>query len=78
MDNLHEFERACRSAGIPTDRVELVKRNIELKTKLNSALRSISDIRDSLHQAYEHSGNASDCTRATCVGISRVLVLLNP
>lgn len=67
------FEEAARQLGIPADRIELVKRNIELKAKLAERGRCMLGFGQTLHDIVQHGGDFATCTRDSCNAV-RVLV----
>lgn len=78
MRNEGVWEEAARQLGIPADRMGLVKRNQELKEKLNVAVKLLETIRAAQHEGYRHDGEAGQCKMQTCAGIGNVLNLIKP
>jgi hypothetical protein len=60
------WEASARRMGIPADRAGLVKRNIELKTKLDAAVRGLTSIAEAMHLAYDHGGEFVNCDKPVC------------
>jgi hypothetical protein len=60
------WEVSARRMGIPADRAGLVKRNLELKLKLEAANRGLNSIAEALHSAYDHSDEFATCQRPAC------------
>jgi len=67
------FETACRELGIPSDRVGLVKRNVELKSKLDVALRALTTFQEAHHDAYKHPDQRESCTHKVCAGMLKIV-----
>lgn len=63
-----EFESMCIKLGIPTDRIELVKRNLQLKGLIQGSIKAMENFRDAWHET-SHPGapiNAEFCTEGLC------------
>jgi hypothetical protein len=60
------WEESARRMGIPADRANLVKRNLELKFKLESAVRGLTSIAEAMHLAYNHGGEFVKCEKPVC------------
>lgn len=73
MSPIMNFETACRELGIPSDRVGLVKRNVELKGKLNAALSALMVFQEAHHDAYKHTDARESCTRNVCAGMLKIV-----
>jgi hypothetical protein len=63
------FDQAARQLGIPKDRVGLVKRNIELKTKLRDLGQAFLTIHEGYHEAGQHEGPYASCSHKMCAGV---------
>lgn len=72
------FEEACKHLNIPADRVGLVKRNVELRTKLVEALTTIETMQRSIHEVFKHDGDFAVCDKGTCESGRMVLAVLQP
>ena len=67
------WEEEAQRAGIPTDRIGLVKRNIELKTKLESAIKTIKSMGNSVHETFHHQKSWDNCDEASCDAIKKLM-----
>lgn len=72
------WEEEARELGIPTDRMQLVKRNLELKAKLESRGKAILTWATSWHESFGHDGAFYDCQRNSCLGTREVLERTKP
>lgn len=69
----------ARQLGIPADRAGLVKRNIELKKRLDSAIQSLTIIAETQHDVYhEGTGPFFDCQQPLCVEQRKLIAILKP
>ena len=73
MDN--PFLAAAILNSIPKDRIALVKRNVELKMKLDERGKIITEIQLAIHQAHEHMEPFDTCLRTTCESVRKLLEL---
>jgi len=67
------FAQACRELGIPEDRAGLVRRNIELKGKLNAALTAITAFQEAWHVGRQHVTTADTCPDRTCAQMLKIV-----
>lgn len=67
------FEEACLHIGCPSDRVALVKRNVELKAKLRSALNALDAFGEAWHLGKRHEGDYRNCTTELCEKMREVV-----
>ena len=72
------FEEACLLLGIPQDRIGLVKRNQELKVKLDQRGEALLAVGKCIHDAHEHGGLYESCSRDNCAGIRELFEMTNP
>lgn len=73
-----QFEKALKDIGIPSDRMELVKRNIQLKSSIKQLIKAFEIIADGWHFAFEHEGTFKDCSKDNCAGIRKIIEISNP
>jgi len=72
------FEQIAHELGTPTDRIGLVKRNIELKGKVIVRGKALSVCAEEWHLLLKHDGDFSICTRESCIGIHKIMKLTEP
>lgn len=70
-----QFEEICRSLGIPADRIGLVQRNLELKTKLVQRGNAMKTLAETMHIAFQHLGEPATCQDKLCAGIHEMIRL---
>lgn len=72
------FETVAAELGVPADRIGLVKRNLELKQKLESACSVILSTGETFHEAFSHQGAFETCQAPTCSGSRELSKLHKP
>lgn len=76
MDN--ELRSLLTRLGLPADRMALVQRNVELKVKLESAVRGIIGISEGLHDGFSHPQPFATCDKQTCAASRELVEKLKP
>jgi hypothetical protein len=76
MIALKGFEDAMRAAGVPTDRIALTKRNVELKGQLVLAVGFIRATAEVFHRHFQHDGTLDTCPSKICTHTREVLETL--
>lgn len=62
-----EFDEMCKKLNIPKDRVELVKRNLQLKGAVNAAIKGLENFVSAWHEEAGHSDlSPNECSEMMC------------
>ena len=72
------WEEAARQLNVPADRMLLVKRNLELKDKLEARGRAIRMWMEAWHEIFKHEGTYADCRHDSCIGSRDILQRTEP
>lgn len=62
------FEEACKRLNVPTDRINLVKRNLQLKGLLIAATTGLEDMYKVFHNITHGAVPYDDCNSESCKG----------
>lgn len=61
------FEEACKKLGVPTDRINLVKRNLQLKGLLIAVINGLEDMYEVFHNlTHGEAISYNDCENNAC------------
>lgn len=67
------FQEAAQQLGIPTDRIELVRRNVELKHKLSELAKAFLIVQEGYHIGAQHPDPYATCSKTACEGVRKIV-----
>jgi hypothetical protein len=76
--NASALEKVCKEIGIPSGRIGLVKRNVELKALLAIRGQALTGWGQAWHAGMAHSGAYEECSQPACFGTREILRRTEP
>lgn len=72
------FAELLATIGVPADRIDLVKENVQLRWQLTALIAAVNHIGNGLHASFQHTGLFDECQRASCAELRRICAISRP